>query len=123
MSAVCNIKGAPVRCVYISGEESVDQVRLRAARLGLAKANVELATAMNVRDIVATLDSGEAPDVVVIDSIQTMFVDTMDSAPGTVGQVRACGNELIRLAKRRGFALFLVSHVTKEGTLAGPRVL
>ena len=123
LSSVCNIKGAPVRCVYISGEESVDQVRLRAARLGLAKANVELATAMNVRDIVATLDSGEAPDVVVIDSIQTMFVDTMDSAPGTVGQVRACGNELIRLAKRRGFALFLVSHVTKEGTLAGPRVL
>ena len=123
LSSVCNIKGAPVRCVYISGEESVDQVRLRAARLGLAKANVELATAMNVRDIVATLDTGEAPDVVVIDSIQTMFVDTMDSAPGTVGQVRACGNELIRLAKRRGFALFLVSHVTKEGTLAGPRVL
>ncbi len=123
LSAVCNIKGAPVRCVYISGEESVDQVRLRAARLGLAKANVELATAMNVRDIIATLDAGEAPDVVVIDSIQTMFVDTMDSAPGTVGQVRACGNELIRLAKRRGFALFLVSHVTKEGTLAGPRVL
>ena len=123
LSAVCNVKGAPVRCVYISGEESVDQVRLRAARLGLAKANVELASATNVRDIIATLDSGEAPDVVVIDSIQTMFVDTMDSAPGTVGQVRACGNELIRLAKRRGFALFLVSHVTKEGTLAGPRVL
>ena len=123
LSAVCNIKGMPVRCVYISGEESVDQVRLRAARLGLAKANVELATAMNVRDIIATLDTGEAPDVVVIDSIQTMFVDTLDSAPGTVGQVRACGNELIRLAKRRGFALFLVSHVTKEGTLTGPRVL
>ena len=123
LSAVCNAKGAPVRCIYISGEESVDQVRLRAARLGLAKANVELASATNVRDIIATLDCGEAPDVVVIDSIQTMFVDTMDSAPGTVGQVRACGNELIRLAKRRGFALFLVSHVTKEGTLAGPRVL
>lgn len=123
LSAVCNAKGAPVRCIYISGEESVDQVRLRAARLGLAKANVELASATNVRDIIATLDCGEAPDVVVIDSIQTMFADTMDSAPGTVGQVRACGNELIRLAKRRGFALFLVSHVTKEGTLAGPRVL
>lgn len=123
LSNVCNAKGMPVRCVYISGEESVDQVRLRAARLGLAKANVELATSMNVRDIIATLDTGEPPDVVVIDSIQTMFVDTLDSAPGTVGQVRACGNELIRLAKRRGFVLFLVSHVTKEGTLAGPRVL
>lgn len=123
LSAVCNAKGAPVRCVYISGEESVDQVRLRAARLGLAKAKVELASAMNIRDIVATLDTGEAPDVVVIDSIQTMYIDTLDSAPGTVGQVRACGNELIRLAKRRGFALFLVGHVTKEGALAGPRVL
>lgn len=123
LSAVCNASGAPVRCVYISGEESVDQVRLRASRLGLAKANVDLASAMNIRDIVASLDTGEAPDVVVIDSIQTMFVDTLDSAPGTVGQVRAAGNELIRLAKRRGFALFLVGHVTKEGTLAGPRVL
>lgn len=123
LSAVTNVKGTPVRCIYISGEESVDQVRLRAARLGLAKANVELASAMNIRDIVASLDTGEAPDVVVIDSIQTMFVDTLDSAPGTVGQVRAAGNELIRLAKRRGFALFLVGHVTKEGTLAGPRVL
>ena len=123
LSQVCNAKGAPVKCVYISGEESVDQVRLRAARLGLAKANVALASATNVRDIAATLDSGEAPDVVVIDSIQTMFIDTLDSAPGTVSQVRAGGNELIRLAKRRGFALFLVGHVTKEGTLAGPRVL
>lgn len=123
LSKVCNAAGKPVRCVYISGEESVDQVRLRAARLGLASAKVDLASATNVRDIVATLDAGEAPDVVVIDSIQTMFVDTLDSAPGTVGQVRAGGNELIRLAKRRGFALFLVGHVTKEGTLAGPRVL
>ena len=123
LSNICNIKGEPVRCVYISGEESVDQVRLRASRLGLEKSRVELATSMNVRDIVATLDAGESPDVVVIDSIQTMFVDTLDSSPGTVGQVRASGNELIRLAKRRGFVLFLVSHVTKEGTLAGPRVL
>lgn len=123
LSGVCNVKGSPVRSIYISGEESVDQVRLRAARLGLSSATVELASAMNVRDIVATLDAGEAPDVVVIDSIQTMFVDTLDSAPGTVGQVRASGHELIRLAKRRGFVLFLVGHVTKEGTLAGPRVL
>ncbi len=123
LSYVCNKDGKPVRCVYISGEESVDQVRLRASRLGLAKANVDLATAMNVRDIIATLETGEIPDVVVIDSIQTMYVDSIDSAPGTVTQVRACGNELIRLAKRKGFSLFLVSHVTKEGTLAGPRVL
>ncbi len=123
LAAGVNKEGRPTRCVYISGEESVDQVRLRALRLGLADATVDLASATNVRDIVATLDTGEAPDVVIIDSIQTMFSDTLDSAPGTVGQVRAAGNELIRLAKRRNFTLFLVGHVTKEGTLAGPRVL
>ncbi len=122
LSRVCNIKGEPVRCIYISGEESVGQVRLRAMRMGLADAKVDLASVSNVRDIVATLDSENA-DVVVIDSIQTMFSDALDSAPGTVGQVRACANELIRLAKKKGFVLFLVGHVTKEGSLAGPRVL
>jgi DNA repair protein RadA/Sms len=76
-----------------------------------------------LRDIAASLDAAEPPDVVVIDSIQTMFLDTLDSAPGTVTQVRACAHELIRLAKRRGFVLFLVGHVPKEGTLAGPRVV
>jgi DNA repair protein RadA/Sms len=109
-------------CAYISGEEAVDQVRLRAARLDLAKAPVQLAAATNVRDIVASLEAGGA-DIVVIDSIQTMYVDTLDSAPGTVSQVRAAAQELIRLAKRRGFALLLVGHVTKEGVIAGPRVL
>jgi DNA repair protein RadA/Sms len=111
------------RAVYISGEESVDQVRLRARRLGLAQATVELAAATSIRDIIGSLDVTEATDIVVIDSIQTMFIDALDSTPGTVAQVRACASELIRLAKRRGFALFLVGHVTKEGTIAGPRVL
>ena len=123
LAGTVNKEGSPTKCVYISGEESVDQVRLRALRLGLADSAVDLASATNVRDIVATLDGGETPDVVIIDSIQTMYSDTLDSAPGTVGQVRACGNELIRLAKRLNFTLFLVGHVTKEGTLAGPRVL
>ena len=129
LQAVANLSkgvnkiGSPTKCVYISGEESVDQVRLRAMRLGLSEANVDLASVSNVRDIVATLDTPDSPDIVVIDSIQTMFIDTLDSAPGTVGQVRAAGHELIRLAKRRQFAVFLVGHVTKEGTLAGPRVL
>ena len=118
-----NKAGSPVKAAYISGEESVDQVRLRAMRLGLADAPVELASETHLRDIVATLDTENAPDIVVIDSIQTMYSDMIDSAPGTVGQVRACGHELIRLAKKRGFVLFLVGHVTKEGTLAGPRVL
>ncbi len=111
------------KTVYISGEEAVAQLRLRAKRLGLEKADVSLATATNVRDIVSTLDSKDAADVVIIDSIQTMYMDNLESAPGTVSQVRGSAQELIKLAKRRGFAVLLVGHVTKEGTIAGPRVL
>ncbi len=111
------------RAVYVSGEEAVDQVRLRAQRIGLAAAAVDLAAATSVRDIVASLDAADAPAVAVIDSIQTMYVDNLDSAPGTVSQVRAAAAELIRVAKRRGTALLIVGHVTKEGTIAGPRVL
>jgi DNA repair protein RadA/Sms len=111
------------RCVYISGEESVEQLRLRAARLGLSEAGVELAAATSVRDIAASIDNADGPGIVVIDSIQTMYVDSLESAPGTVAQVRTSAQELIRLAKRRGFTLFLVGHVTKEGQIAGPRVL
>ena len=111
------------RCIYISGEEAVDQVRMRADRLGLSDAPVDLASATSVRDIIASLDGTDPPQVVVADSIQTLYVDNLDSAPGTVTQVRTSAQELIRLAKRRGFALFLVGHVTKEGNIAGPRVL
>ncbi len=111
------------RCAYVSGEESVEQIRLRARRLGLADASVSLAAATNVRDLLASLDRADAPEAVIIDSIQTIYVDTLDSAPGTVAQVRASAAELIRLAKQRGFALLLVGHVTKEGVIAGPRVL
>ncbi|MDX1575871.1 MAG: DNA repair protein RadA [Kiloniellales bacterium] len=113
--------GGGTACIYISGEESVDQVRLRAHRLGLSRAKVRLAAATSVRDIAASLD--ESAGVVIADSIQTLYVDNLDSAPGTVAQVRASAQELIRLAKTRGFTLFLVGHVTKEGVLAGPRVL
>jgi DNA repair protein RadA/Sms len=109
--------------VYISGEESIDQLRLRAERLGLAEAPVRLAAATSVRDIVASLEDTNPPGLVVIDSIQTMFIDNLDSAPGTVSQVRASSQELIRVAKQRGFTLVLVGHVTKEGQIAGPRVL
>jgi DNA repair protein RadA/Sms len=114
---------ATFRTAYVSGEESVDQVRLRAHRLGLAAAPVELAAATEVRDIAAAMDAPNGPQVVVIDSIQTMFVDTLDSAPGTVAQVRASAQALIKIAKRRGISLLLVGHVTKEGLIAGPRVL
>ena len=106
--------------IYISGEEAIDQLRMRAERLGLAESSVQLAAATSVRDIVTTLDEGEAPGLVVIDSIQTMFVDNLDSAPGTVSQVRASAQELVRQAKRRGFTVILVGHVTKEGQIAGP---
>ncbi len=111
------------RVLYISGEESLGQIQLRSQRLGLAKAPLELATGTSVRDILSSIDTANAPDVVVIDSIQTMFVDTLDSAPGTVAQVRTSSHELIRAAKKRGFALLLVGHVTKDGQIAGPRVL
>lgn len=114
---------ATCRCAYVSGEEAVDQVRMRAQRLGVAAAPVGLAAATSVRDIVSSLEAADGPDVVVIDSIQTMYVDALDSAPGTVAQVRASTQELIRVAKKRGIALLLVGHVTKEGAIAGPRVL
>ncbi len=113
-----------VGVAYMSGEEAADQVRLRARRLGLAKADVALASETNVRDILTTLTSLQRPPgLLVIDSIQTMHSDTLEGAPGTVSQVRASAQELIRYAKLSGAALILVGHVTKDGQLAGPRVL
>ncbi|MGI4880390.1 MAG: DNA repair protein RadA [Janthinobacterium lividum] len=108
---------------YISGEEAADQVRLRARRLGLAKAPVALAAATSVRDILTTFGAGATPGLIVIDSIQTMHSDALEGAPGTVSQVRAAAHELIRYAKTSGAALILVGHVTKDGQIAGPRVL
>jgi DNA repair protein RadA/Sms len=107
---------------YVSGEESAEQVRLRAIRLGLGKAPVKLAAATSVRDVLTTLD-GDSPDLLVIDSIQTMHSDLIEGAPGTVSQVRASAQELVRFAKERGVAVVFVGHVTKDGTIAGPRVL
>ncbi len=109
-------------CYYISGEEAIDQVRIRAKRLGLEQAPVNLASATDVKDILASLEKSEAA-VVIIDSIQTMYLDEVESTPGSVAQVRACSYELIKLAKKKGFVLFLVGHVTKQGSIAGPRVL
>src|SRR5215471_15774715 len=114
---------AQTSAAYITGEEAIDQVRLRAERLGVAGSSVLLAATSNIRDIIASLDRDDAPALVVVDSIQTMYLDTLDSAPGTVSQVRGAAQELIRVAKRRGFVLILVGHVTKEGVIAGPRVL
>ncbi|MDJ0629179.1 MAG: DNA repair protein RadA [Rhodobacter sp.] len=108
--------------LYVSGEEASAQVRMRAQRLGLSDAPVKLATATALRDILTTLET-EKPDLAVIDSIQTMWSDTVDSAPGSVSQVRAAAHELTQFAKRRGTAVILVGHVTKEGQIAGPRVV
>jgi DNA repair protein RadA/Sms len=123
LQAAAAIAAGGGSAAYITGEEAIDQVRLRAQRLRVAASPVQLAAAMSVRDILGALDRVDAPDFVVVDSIQTMFLDTLDSAPGTVSQVRGAAQELIRLAKRRGFILVLVGHVTKEGVIAGPRVL
>ncbi|MFT6105842.1 MAG: DNA repair protein RadA/Sms [Rickettsiales bacterium] len=108
---------------YISGEESIDQVRLRAKRLGLEKSGVKLASTTNVLDILKTLDNKDTPTAVVIDSIQTMYIEDLASAPGTVSQVRASAGELTMLAKRKNIILIIVSHVTKDGQIAGPKVL
>lgn len=122
LQVVCKLALQGKTCVYVSGEEAVDQVRLRAKRLGLEKAPVALASATSVRDIVASMES-EPMDFIVIDSIQTMYVDTVESAPGTVTQVRTSAAEIIRVAKRKNIAVLIVGHVTKEGQIAGPRVL
>ena len=123
LQLVCQLANAEVRTAYISGEESADQVRMRAKRLGLSEANIELATATNANDIAASIGRDDGPAVIVIDSIQTMFLATLDAAPGTVSQVRASAQVLIRTAKQHNAALLIVGHVTKDGAIAGPRVL
>ncbi len=111
-----------LKVIYVSGEEATAQVRLRANRLGLKDSPVHLAAETNLRDILTTLED-EKPDLVIIDSIQTMWADHVDSAPGSVSQVRASAHELTNFAKRRNVAMIMVGHVTKEGQIAGPRVV
>jgi DNA repair protein RadA/Sms len=111
-----------LKSVYVSGEESAAQIRMRARRLGLGDVAVKLAAETNLRNILTTLDA-EAPDVAIIDSIQTMWLDTVQSAPGSVSQVRAAAHELTTFAKRKGISVILVGHVTKDGQIAGPRVV
>lgn len=110
------------RVAYISGEEAVGQIRLRARRLDLSNAPIHLAAATSVRDILTTLRA-DRPDLVIIDSIQTLWSDALPAAPGTVTQVRACAQDLVRFAKETGCAVVLVGHVTKDGQIAGPRVV
>ncbi|MGA8000776.1 MAG: DNA repair protein RadA, partial [Pseudolabrys sp.] len=123
IQATAALARAGHRVVYISGEEAVAQVRLRAERLDLSDSAVELAAETAVEDIITTLSEGRTPRLIVIDSIQTMWTDTVESAPGTVTQVRGSAQALIRFAKKSGAAIILVGHVTKDGQIAGPRVV
>src|SRR5881227_868148 len=118
----CAALGGAHRTLYVTGEESVDQVALRAQRLGLVNAPVELLAEVQLEAIVAAIGATQ-PELVVIDSIQTVYTDALTSAPGSVAQVRECAAQLTRLAKQRGVIVFFVGHVTKEGAIAGPRVL
>ncbi len=113
-------KGA--KALYVTGEEAAAQVRMRGQRLGLTDAPLQLAAETNLRNILTTLEN-ERPAIAVIDSIQTMWSDHVESAPGSVSQVRACAHELTSFAKRKGVSVVLVGHVTKEGQIAGPRVV
>jgi DNA repair protein RadA/Sms len=114
------LRGA--RVAYISGEEAIEQIRSRAKRMGLEKAPVQLASATALRDILGTLKR-EKFDIVIVDSIQTLWSDAHEAGPGSVTQVRACAGELVRMAKAGGPAVILVGHVTKDGQVAGPRVV
>ncbi|EPX81895.1 DNA repair protein RadA [Salipiger mucosus] len=122
LQAAAAFSKAGLGVVYASGEEASAQVRMRAQRLGLADAPVKLAAETNLRDILTTLEA-ERPGLIIIDSIQTMWADNVDSAPGSVSQVRAAAHELTNFAKRRNTAVIMVGHVTKEGQIAGPRVV
>ncbi|MEO1746857.1 MAG: DNA repair protein RadA [Pseudomonadota bacterium] len=124
MQAAAALARAGHSVVYVSGEEAVAQVRLRAQRLGAHDTSVQLAAETNVEDILTTLDALEKrPDLVILDSVQTLWTDSVESTPGTVTQVRASAQAMIRYAKQTGAAVIMVGHVTKEGSIAGPRVV
>ena len=121
LQVLCHL-GQSAQAIYVSGEESPQQIAMRAQRLGLNASNVELLAEINLEKILATLHTHK-PNIAVIDSIQTVYSEALQSAPGSVAQVRECSAQLTRLAKQLGITVILVGHVTKEGTLAGPRVL
>ena len=123
LQASAALANAGHRVVYVSGEEATAQVRMRAQRLGLDQSPVALAAETSVEDILATLKDGPPPRLVIIDSIQTLWTGTVESAPGTVTQVRAASQAMIRFAKTTGACVILVGHVTKDGQIAGPRVV
>lgn len=122
LQAAAQFAHAGLKTIYVTGEESTAQVRMRAQRLGLTQAPVQLAAETNLRDILTTLEA-EKPQLAIIDSIQTMWSDNVDSAPGSVSQVRAAAHELTSFAKRNNISIIMVGHVTKDGQIAGPRIV
>lgn len=123
LQAAAALAAKGLNVVYISGEEAIAQVRLRATRLGVEQTPVQLASETHVETILATLEAAGKPDLVILDSIQTLWTDRIDSAPGTVTQVRTSAQAMTRFAKKSGAAVVLVGHVTKDGQIAGPRVV
>jgi DNA repair protein RadA/Sms len=121
LQALCHV-GRQRKALYVSGEESAQQIAMRAKRLGLDAGPIDLLAEIQLEKILATLQNHK-PDVAVIDSIQTVYSEALQSAPGSVAQVRECSAQLTRAAKQLGITVILVGHVTKEGSLAGPRVL
>ena len=123
LQAVAKLAETGARVVYLSGEEAPAQVRMRAMRLGLAHAPVALGTETNLANIVATLGSTVPPVLVIIDSVQTLWSESVEAAPGTITQLRGCASALISHAKGSGSTVVLVGHVTKDGQIAGPKVI
>jgi DNA repair protein RadA/Sms len=123
LQAAAKLAESGVRVIYLSGEEAPAQVRMRAARLGLAAAPVALGTETNLANIIATLGSVAPPALIVIDSVQTLWSEGVEAAPGTISQLRGCASALISHAKASGSTLVLVGHVTKDGQIAGPKVI
>lgn len=121
LQVLCHL-GKSSQAIYVSGEESPQQIAMRAKRLGLDASELDLLAEINLEKILGTLQSNQ-PNIAVIDSIQTVYSEALQSAPGSVAQVRECSAQLTRLAKQLGITVILVGHVTKEGALAGPRVL
>ena len=123
MQASAKLADSGHKVIYVSGEEAIGQVRLRAKRLGAGASPVLLAAETNVEDILATLGESGRPDLLILDSVQTLWTGTVESAPGTVSQVRSSAQAMIRYAKQTGATIVLVGHVTKDGQIAGPRVV
>ncbi len=123
LQLVGNLSNKKEKCIYVSGEESLSQIKMRADRLGIRNNDIEFASVTNASDIAITINSMKQKCVLVIDSIQTMYLPQLESSPGSVSQVRASAHELILAAKKTDTILIIIGHLTKDGAIAGPKVL